>query len=75
MEIRGKVNGGAVILDEPGALPDGTVVRVDPVEEAEAPPAAESLGEMLRGLAGIAKGLPPDLARNHDHYLHGRPKK
>jgi hypothetical protein len=24
---------------------------------------------------GIAKGLPADLAENHDHYLHGRPKK
>jgi hypothetical protein len=23
---------------------------------------------------GRGKGLPPDLAENHDHYLHGRPK-
>ncbi len=71
----GKIKGGAVILDEPGALPDGTVVRLEPVEEAEASHGGESLAQMLRRLSGIAKGLPPDLARNHDHYLHGLPEK
>jgi len=25
--------------------------------------------------AGVCKGLPSDLARNHDHYLYGVPKK
>jgi hypothetical protein len=33
------------------------------------------LGEKLMQYAGKAKGLPSDLARNHDHYLHGTPKK
>lgn len=75
MEIRGKVSNGVVVLDDSGALPDGTVVRVEPVEEAEASQGGESVGAMLRRLSGIVKGLPRDLARNHDHYLHGLPKK
>lgn len=26
-------------------------------------------------LAGTVDDLPPDMARNHNHYLHGHPKK
>ncbi len=29
----------------------------------------------LKPFAGTVRGLPSDMARNHDHYLHGRPKK
>lgn len=29
----------------------------------------------LSKMAGAAKGLPPDLAINHDHYLHGVEKR
>ena len=31
--------------------------------------------EKLRSLAGKARNLPSDLAANHDHYLHGTPKR
>ncbi len=95
MDIRGKVSGGVVVLEDSDALPDGTVVRVEPVEDraaperpgrgAEAAPAEagdakepegeQSLSEILLSFAGKAKGLPSDLARNHDHYLHGLAKK
>ena len=34
-----------------------------------------SVWEKLRSLAGTAKNLPPDMATNHDHYLHGLPKR
>ncbi len=50
-------------------------VRV-PVEaedvEAEQPP---TVLERLKPFVGAAKGLPADLAKNHDHYIHGTPKK
>jgi hypothetical protein len=36
------------------------------------PPAAD---RKLKAFAGSIHGLPSDMARNHDHYLHGRPKK
>jgi hypothetical protein len=29
----------------------------------------------LLKIAARIEGLPPDFARNHDHYLHGLPKK
>jgi hypothetical protein len=29
----------------------------------------------LLKIAARIKGLPPDFARNHDHYLHGLPRK
>lgn len=35
----------------------------------------ETLSDALLKWAGQAKGLPPDLAQNHDHYLHGTPKQ
>jgi hypothetical protein len=34
-----------------------------------------SLYERLKDVAGKAEGLPPDLAANHDHYLHGRARQ
>ena len=79
MDILGKVSGGVVVLKDPKVLPDGTVVRVEPLKDpdvdAKAPQGEQSLAEMLLSHAGKAKGLPSDLARNHDHYLHGLPKK
>ena len=33
-----------------------------------------TVGEFLLQFAGTAEGLPPDMARNHDHFIHGTPK-
>jgi hypothetical protein len=72
MVYRGHVRNGVVVLDQTPGPPEGTEVEV-----AVVPPGAEksTLGERLMKFAGRLKGLPPDLARNHDHYLHGLPKK
>jgi hypothetical protein len=40
-----------------------------------APDAPVRWGEALLEIAGTAEGLPPDFAENHDHYLHGAPKR
>ena len=40
-----------------------------------AQPSNLSIGKKLLTLAGKAKGLPSDFAANHDHYLHGLPKR
>ena len=48
-----------------GAAP--FVIEKNPARLARSAPFREALG--------IAGGLPRDLAKNHDHYLHGRPKK
>ena len=34
-----------------------------------------TIGEALLEVAGTAEGLPRDMARNHDHYLHGTPRQ
>jgi hypothetical protein len=36
---------------------------------------ADPAGRRLKEFAGMAKSLPDDMARNHDHDLHGRPRK
>jgi hypothetical protein len=68
-EHYGKVADGVVILEEPEALPNGTVVRVTPVV------AESTLGQRLMKFAGTIEGLPSDMAENHDHYIHGTPRK
>jgi hypothetical protein len=72
MVYHGHVKNGVVVLDEAAGLPEGTQVQV-----AVLPPSAEesSLGARLMKFSGKLEGLPTDLARNHDHYLHGAPKK
>jgi hypothetical protein len=35
----------------------------------------KSVWESLLEIAGTAEGLPEDYASQHDHYLHGTPKK
>ena len=35
----------------------------------------KSWGEALLEVAGTAQGLPADFAQNHDHYLHGTPRR
>ena len=78
---------GVIVLDKPGELSEGTRVRVEPVRQSKvrkvtgthATKAKNRLpGEpwaTLLKYAGKAKGLPPDFAEQHDHYIHGVPKK
>jgi hypothetical protein len=77
MIVLGRVRGGTIILEEETILPEGATVRVE-VLPASPPDSSESgeatLYERMKLVAGVAKGLPADLAANHDHYLHGRPK-
>jgi hypothetical protein len=77
MTYHGHIKNGAVVLDDPVNLPEGAEVRVDLVPEVQPQNEDEgpTLYERLKDVIGQAKGLPPDAALNHDHYLHGRPKK
>jgi len=71
MPFRGHVHNGVVVLDEPALLPEGAEVRVEPV----APKQGKTLADRLRNIIGSVPDLPADLAENHDHYVHGTPKK
>jgi hypothetical protein len=72
MSYEGKVLNGVIVLDNDQKLPDGTRVEVIVRDTSEKKP---TLRDRLLKLAGTVDDLPPDMARNHDHYLHGAPKK
>lgn len=72
MDLDGTVTNGVVVFDGAATVPDGTRVRV---AVPALPEAVTPTGRMLLRHAGRAKGLPPDMALNHDHYLHGMPKR
>jgi hypothetical protein len=78
MGYNGHVKNGIVVLDDPVQLPEGAKVRVEILESGEevlVDENGQTLGQKLLKHAGKAVGLPPDAARNHDHYLYGTPKK
>jgi len=55
---------------------NGRQVRLVPLP-ATTPTVPEegSWSDLLKDFAGKAEGLPSDMAKNHDHYLHGAAKK
>jgi non-ribosomal peptide synthetase component E (peptide arylation enzyme) len=75
MSYRGRVRNGVIVLDSEAVLPEGAVVKVEQVEQAPEPPSDGGWARELLKIAGTATGLPHDLARNHDHYLYGTPKR
>ena len=72
MTFTATVEDGKVMLPPEVKLPTGTKVRVETLEIASP---ATPIGNKLQDLDGVASGLPQDLAKNHDHYLHGKPKQ
>ncbi|MCG3200023.1 MAG: hypothetical protein HUU16_21085 [Candidatus Omnitrophica bacterium] len=78
MSYRGHIKNGVVVLDEPAALPEGAAVEVDAVSAsctADVACKKTRFQDRYGSVIGAISGMPPDLAENHDHYLHGRPKK
>ena len=68
MTYHGRIENGKVVLNEPVELPEGAMVRVELANEDN--DLAELRKDLLR-FAGVAEGLPSDMARNHDNHLHG----
>ena len=60
-----------IVPDDVTALPDGTRVRIiaAPVEKPK------PFGERFALFKGAVPGLPADLAKQHDHYRLGTPKR
>ena len=72
MLLEGTIRNGTIVLDQPPSMPEGARVEVVIKPAAHT---TSSLGEMLLRHAGKAVGLPEDMAAQHDHYLHGTPKR
>ncbi len=78
MVYDGHVEKGVVVVDAPVTLPEGAKVKVEvlpPAGKSASDESSPTLYDQLAPLVGAAKGLPSDLAKNHDHYLHGQPKR
>ena len=82
MSFECTVQGGVVPLPQGVCLPDGTIVTVTPrppksesPDNAEKPDIWQKLLELARWVETQPCDLPEDLAANHDHYLHGLPKR
>ena len=72
MTFTGKVIKGTIVLPPDVRLPEGLQLEVTiPELSAQTTP----VPERLLKFGGIIKDLPPDFARNHDHYIHGAPKR
>lgn len=71
MTYRGHIENGRIMLDEATPLPEGAQVSIELVECDDAMP---TIWEKLRSMAATVEG-PEDWARNHDHYIHGTPKR
>lgn len=77
MEYHGQVRGGVVVFKNE-IPPEGATVRVEVVGENTCTAAGEQAGGLwskLLEVAGTVEGLPPDMAEQHDHYIHGTPKR
>jgi hypothetical protein len=76
MSFTGHIQNGSVVFDTPVSLPDGTRVTVT-LQESSGTPVENvpTIFERYKDIIGIAEGLPEDFAENHDHYIHGTPKK
>ena len=79
MTYLGRIENGAIVLDESTVLPDGVRVRVELMPSPEVSNVSESGGRTLydryKSVIGKAQGLPADFAAQHDHYIHGTPKR
>jgi len=72
MALRGTVVNGMVVLDNDLKLPEGARVTVT-LEGGQG--SKETLQDVLMKYAGCMKDLPADMAEQHDHYIHGTPKR
>jgi len=79
MTYQGTVQNGVIVFGSSLSFPEGTVVEFTPRSDVAACEKPKTIGERLAELADWAEtqpcDLPSDLAKNHDHYLHGLPKQ
>lgn len=64
----------------PVHVPDGTRLEITLPPESAGPDSAapaprRTIAERYAKFVGFADDLPMDMAKYHDHYLHGAPKR
>jgi hypothetical protein len=72
MSITGIVTNGVVVLPAGVALPEGAMVRVEPVQLT---PEDDPLVAALQQVAKPRPDWPEDYVVNHGHYVSGEPRR
>jgi hypothetical protein len=77
MGIRGRFDGQGIVLEQPSPAdwrPNMAVLVTPCAAENEV---EDGPSEAMLKLAARARdsGLPPDFSEQHDHYIHGTPKR
>ncbi len=72
MNYTGRVKNGVVILPPEADLPEGTEVKIEPLELG---PEDDPFLATALGLAKPRPHWPKDYALNHGYYVSGEPKK
>jgi hypothetical protein len=79
MTVDGHIENGQIVLNQEIPLPEGMKVRVELLsddgteQKADAPPGKQF--EHYQSIIGAIDDLPTDFAAQHDHCIHGTPKK
>jgi hypothetical protein len=69
------MNANEIIAELPRLTPAELTLIKHKVEEVLEDRGSLADDDFLLRVAGTAGDLPPDLARNHDHYLYGLPRR
>lgn len=74
MSITAIVENDTIKLPAGVHVPNGTIAEIvlQTGMQVESP---SSFFETVKDLVGSVEGLPSDFAAEHDHYIHGTPKR
>ena len=82
MTYKGTVQNGVILVKGGIRLPEGTEVQIaladGPQSSADTsgePTIGQKLAALARKYEHLPCDLPDDLAVNHDHYVHGLPRR
>jgi len=82
MTYRGTVQNGVILIEGGVRLPEGAEVQIEVAagaqwhtDTSDEPTIGQKLAALGRWAETQPCDLPDDLAINHDHYIHGVPKR
>jgi hypothetical protein len=78
MTFIAKVHNGAILLPPGVSLPEGAEVKVATTEAQNTSAVGNPKSQRhswMEKFVGVLEDLPPDFAAEHDHYIHGTPKR
>jgi len=76
LKYTGTVVDGVVVFENGHVPPNGTAVEIVPLEaETTKGETPDKPFSFLLKYAGIITDMPEDFAAQHDHYIHGTPKR